>query len=359
MKVGSICYATSRGLGHLCRDFYKNQVITDVMVMEHGRVPTNWDWYPGAPKTSLQRMDLLAMQEFCQGKDAMLFFETPFSWSLFEHCRRIGVRTYLVTMYECTPRLHVPPYAYLCPSVLDYDIFSASVEREDDTRAFKYKWKAVPGMGGARAVWVDLPVEYPWRRRDKALEFVHNGGYLGMKTRAGRVTREGTTTLIEAMKHVKSPISLTIRVQENVPPEYVRACDGDSRIRYLPESVQYQELYADGDVCVGAQRWNGCSLPLQEAFASGMLVINTDRYPMNTWLPNGPLVPVRNWLKGSSIGGSYMPFDEADVHPEDLAEKIDEWYGRDICGVSLWGQRWAETMSWSALKPKWMEVLSE
>lgn len=267
----------------------------------------------------------------------------------------------MITMYECTPIHHAHPDVYLCPSVLDMDYFAdPGVSLDLNSQEHKYRdlWKMVEGIGGTRSAWVALPVEYPWRERTRAEHFVHNGGYLGMKTRAGGVMREGTTTLIESMKHVRSPIRLTIRVQENVPGGYQRIMAGDPRIQYRPETVRYEELYREGDVCVGAQRWNGCSLPLQEAFASGMLVMNTDRYPMNTWLPNGPLVPVRDWIKGACIGGSYTRFDEANVHPEDLAAKIDEWYGKDITGLSHWGRRWAERMTWKALRHKWLEVLS-
>lgn len=367
MRCGSICYATSRGLGHLARDFHRHGLITEVFVMEHPSVPSNRaDWYPGAPYTELRRPDVHAMHEFCRGMDAVVFFETPFHWPLLQTLRG-KVRTFLVTMYECTPRYHVRPDVYLCPSVLDLDVFADHGEEIEAARdigpghvvgsTLNTLWKDRPGRDGARAVWVQLPVEYPWRLRERAEHFVHNGGYLGVRTRQGGVQREGTTTLIEAMRHVKSPIRLTIRVQENVSPAHQRLCAEDPRVQYVPETVPYTELYATGDVCVGAQRWNGCSLPLQEAFASGMLVMNTDRYPMNTWLPNEPLVPVRSWLKNSSIGGSYLEFDEADVHPEDLAAKIDEWYGRDVSALSRRGLEWAKKNSWEVLLPKWKKVL--
>lgn len=333
MRVGSICYATSRGLGHLCRDFHRHGLVTDVMVVEHPGVPTNRDWYPGAPTTPLRQPDVGLMREFCKGKDAMLFFETPFHWPLLDYCRGVGVKTFLVTMYECTPTRRPHPYKYICPSLLDVEYFG--------------RWDHA---------YLPLPVEYPWRLRTRAFHFVHNGGYLGVRARGG-VQREGTTTLIEAMQHVKAQIKLTIRVQENVSQRHVAMCMADPRIRYLPLNVPYDRLYAEGDVAVGAQRWNGCSLPLQEAFAAGMLVINTNRFPMNTWLPRDPLVPARREIPGSKIGRPYLEFTEADVHPEDLAATIDKWFGRDITEYSLRGKHWAAENSWETLKPRWQEVL--
>lgn len=355
MRVGTIGYATERGLGHLVRDFYRKRVITDVMVVRHPSIPTREDWYPGAPYANPNggyRLDL--MEAFCNGKDAMLFFETPFHYSIFEYCRRKGIRTYLVTMYECTHRVHIPPHRYLCPSLLDMDYF----EHPDSKAANMYRtpWESKEGVDGARVTLVQLPTEYQFRQRHRARHFVHNGGYLGVRAKGG-VMREGTMTLIQAMHYVQSPIRLTIRVQENVPAQYQAICAQDPRIEYLPQHIPYEDLYAEGDVAVGAQRWNGCSLPLQEAFAAGMLVMNTNRYPMNTWLPAEPLVPVWRYIPKSAIGRPYMEFDEADVSPQDLAATIDKWYDRDIQSYSTLGARWAAQHSWAALESKWREVL--
>jgi hypothetical protein len=268
----------------------------------------------------------------------MLFFETPFYWPVFDYCREIGVRTYLCTMYECTPIVRpFHPHKYLCPSLLDVDYF----------RSHPHELVQLP---------VDSRVR--WRLREKAEHFVHNGGYLGMRGKDG-VMREGTETVIRAMQYVKSPIQLTIRVQENVSQELQGICGTDARITYVPENVEYGDLYGVGDVAVGAQKWNGCSLPLQEAYASGLLVINTDRYPMNTWLPPEPLVRADRKIENSSIGGPYMKFTECCIDPIVLAAKMDEWYGRDCANYSLAGKAWAYTNSWELLRPVWKELLSK
>ncbi len=332
MKVGTICYATSRGLGHLAKGFYDHGLITDVCTVQHPSVPTNWEWYPNTPVIDLRKVgrDGLTnafLRQFCEGEDAMLFFETPFDWSLMDHCRGLGVRTYLVTMYECTPAHHSKPYKYLCPSRLDLEYF--------------------PG-----GQLVQLPVEYPWRQRVVAEHFVHNGGYLGLRG------REGTTILIDAMQYVKSPIRLTIRVQENVSSAYQLMMAKDKRIEYVPQCVSYEQLYGEGDVAVMPQKFNGCSLPLMEAYASGMLVMTTNRFPANTWLPNEPMIPVAGYNRGVQVGGPYMKFDEAIIEPRTIAETIDAWYGRNIEAHSLLGKYWAEANSWDKLVPTWKELLS-
>lgn len=325
MKVGTIAYSTSRGLGHLAKSFIDHGLITDILVVKHPGVPMN-DWYPDAPKTDLRSLDHGLMQDFVSDKEAMLFFETPFWWPIIPYCESIGVRTYLITMYECTPTTHSVPHKYICPSLLDMKYFPE------------------------RSVFLPLPVEYPWKLRTRAEWFIHNGGYLGMRG------REGTILLIEAMSMVKSPIRLTVRVQENVPAQWQKRLAVDKRCEYIAETVPYYDLYGSGDVVVQPQKFNGCSLPLQEARASGMLVMTTDRYPMNTWLPREPLIPVAGYTK-QRIGGAYLEFDEATINPEDIAATIDKWYGADITEYSEWAPHWASLMSWEVLLPEYRRVL--
>ena len=51
-------------------------------------------------------------------------------------------------------------------------------------------------------------------------------------------------------------------------------------------------LFDVGDVFLFPDKFNGLSLPLQEAYASGMAVMSTGRYPASQWLPNDPMIPV-------------------------------------------------------------------
>jgi hypothetical protein len=333
VKVGTFAYPTSRGLGHLAKDFADHGITTDTLVVEHASIPSNADWYPSAPRTNARRLDRNLMFDFCRGKDAMLFFETPFLWDVIPHCAAIGVRTYLLVMHECTPAVHSPPHRYLCPSSLDMHYF-----KDHD------------------AVFLQLPVDpqkVPWRQREKAELYVHHGGYLGLRG------REGTALLIDAMRYVKSPLKLQIRVQENVDATRQRQMAQDARIEYLPQTIPFAELWQDGDVYVAPQKFNGCSLPLQEAYASGMLVMTTDRFPMNTWLPREPMIPTKGILKDVQVGGPYLPFDESVIDPEDIARTMDAWHERDIAEWSRRGRAWAEANSWEQLKPLWMEQLSK
>jgi hypothetical protein len=97
-------------------------------------------------------------------------------------------------------------------------------------------------------------------------------------------------------------------------------------------------------------------LPLQEAYASGMLVMAGNRFPMNTWLPEAPLIPVEGYRK-TRIGPPYLEFEQAIYDPKKIAERIDYWYDRPIWDCSLMGKAWAEENSWEKLGPKYRQLL--
>lgn len=332
MKVGTFCFATSRGLGHLAREFYDHGVITDPLIVLHDAVPNHVEWYaPSTPKTRIEKQDRQLFRDFVADKDAMLFFETPFDWSILEHCRRIGVRTYIVTMHECTPDPPPDrPTRWIHPSLLDVELF------------------ADHGPG----VFLMLPVEYPWKLRTTARHFVHNGGYLGHHG------REGTREIFEAMGYVKATdIQVTVRMQERVEDRYFDMVAGDPRFRWMKGDFPHEQLYAEGDVAVIPQKYNGCSVPIQEALASGMVVMTTNRFPTNSYVPAEPLIPKSGTIK-TRIARHLMEFEEAVLDPKVIAATIDKWAGEDIGRFSETGRRAARWFSWEYLKPQWMEVLS-
>lgn len=328
MRVGSVVYATDQGLGYLAKSFFDAGVVTDVAVVAHGRHTTHWDWYlPGSLRVmNLRRpSECEAMKGLCRRVDAMLFFETPFHWPLIDYCREIGVATFLMTMYECTPKvLPSTPDIFLCPSLLDSQYFPQE-----------------------RSTYLPVPVDpVPWRQRTKAEVFVHNAGHGGLKG------RNGTRELLEAIPLVRSGAKFIVRSQEPIP--HKPHPNLEVRIGTVPRS----ELYDEGDVFIFPEKFNGLSLPLQEAKASGMLVVAADRFPINTWLHREPRIPVREY-RTTSIGPPYNEFQEAVIDPVDIARMVDSLYGKDITNISLHGQKWAETMSWEILKPQYLEEITK
>lgn len=300
--VGSIVLATEQGLGYLAKAFYDNGIIDLVEIRQHTTRKNHYEWYKG----HVNRETLL---EKC---DTLIFFETPFDWKIIVQAREKGIKTILIPMYECT-RYPFPyqPDEIWCPSDLDYKFYTDK---------------------GEVCKKIQIPVDVKWKLREKARVFVHNAGNGGLGG------RNGTRELLEAIKYVKNPIKLVVRSQIDIKKVI------DPRIEYQIGTMD--NIWEKGDVFVFPEKFNGLSLPLQEAFASGMLVMCGDRFPMTEWLPNKPMIPVKGFTRERIA----VEFNSAQYDPKTIAEVIDKWYDKDIKSFSLLGKEFGEKNSWKNLK---------
>ena len=304
--TGSIVLTTHQGLSYLAKDFYDNGIIDLVAVHHHTSRQNHYDWYPNR----------VSVEELLDKCDTLLFFETCFSATILTEAKKRGIKTILMVMYECTPPTITKMVDEIwSPSLLDKKYYPTSKV-------------------------VKVPVNVKWKLRSKARVFVHNAGNGGLGG------RNGTKELIEAFKHVKSDAKLILRSQ--IPIK----CDNpkiDVRIG------QFDDIWNEGDVFVFPEKFNGLSLPLQEAFASGMMVMAGDRFPMNTWLPSEVLIPVVGYHKEKIS----LEFDCAEYNPKDIAKLIDRWYNCDISAFSLLGKEFNEIHSWKNQKEKLKELMSQ
>lgn len=326
MKIGTLSYATEQGLGLLAKAFYYNEVLTNIIIVRNGRRHTHEEWYPDNTLQISKPSDFTSdfVKEFIAEMDVMLFFETPFEWSLIPFCRDVGTKSALMPMHECMPETwHYQPDIILNPSHLEQKLY-------------------------AQGIHIPVPVDVRWRQRKLARHYVHNAGHLGLRG------RNGTTELLQALTLVRSPIQFTLRSQEKVNiPRIPKHID----FSYIHGNVAYESLFNAGDVFIFPEKFNGLSLPLQEARASGMCVMATQRFPMTEWLPHKYLTLPRSY-RPMQVGPPFRRFDCAVVDPADIAETIDKWYNTDISETSLEGKEWAEQHSWEVLRPKYMEALA-
>lgn len=332
MRVGTVCFAIERGLGYLAKSFYDNGIVTDPIYIAYGKMKDHPEWYPDGIYVTTRPFLNEETKALIRELDVMLFFETPHDWGFIDYARSVGVRTVLMLMYECTkdPMPYVPD-RYLCPSKLDQDYF--------------------PDYG--KSIYLPVPVDEPWQLRERARAFVHNAGQIGLRG------RNGTLEILQAMKHVKSPIKLVVRSQSQELWDIVERVPGireDDRVQLNVGHFLYQSLRKDCDVCLTGEKFNGLSLPLQECRAAGMLVMTANRYPVNTWLPIEPLYPVAGYRK-ARIAKGYLEFEEAILDPVAIAGWIDKYYDTDITEYSKQGREWAETMTWEEWKPRYLEAL--
>lgn len=308
MSIGAIVLATDQGLGYLARDFYRNGIIDYVYIHEHSTRQNHRDWYAREHVVS-------SIDELIEKSDTIFAIETFFNWKVIPKAREKGKKTCIMVMYECTPHpLPYQPDLILSPSDLDTDYYPESTR-------------------------VTVPVHGQPRLRTKAQTFVHNAGNGGLGG------RNGTKELLEALQYVRSPIKLILRSQ--VPLKV----PNDPRIDYRQGT--FENIWDEGDVFIFPEKFNGLSLPIQEAFASGMLVMSSDRHPFNKWLPTEPLIPVDNFKKERLA----VEFDMAQLSPVAIARAIDSWYDKDITKFSELGITWGQANSFDKWKERYRALM--
>jgi hypothetical protein len=263
----------------------------------------------------------------------VLFFETPFDWAFANRCHERGVKTVIIPMYEWF--LERPPHKFdlfINPSLLDQRYFPEGVH-------------------------IPIPVEdhITWSPRKNAIKFLHNAGNIGSKN------HKGTLELLKSLAFLTMPIDLTIRCQK---PEGMYKLIHEAALpkgcvqpTIVTGEIPREQLFDDQyDVYIAPEKYNGLSLPLQEAFASGMMVMTTNRFPANTWLPTAPLIPP-TMTRTTQVMGGHLKFEESVINPICIAEAIEQWYGRNIELISLAGKTYAEANSWAVLKPLYIAAL--
>ena len=330
MKIGTINWATYSGLGILTKEFWDNGIINDILIPIHPNLPDHSSiFYPG--KTTISppnsNYDINILENYIKELDILFLFETHFYPETIPLAKKYKIPVVVMPMYEWSP-FPMDADMFIVPSQIDYDYYK----------------KMYPDH---RIIFLPVPSNsnIKWKLKEKALTFMHNGGNGSFHD------RNGTLALIQALPHIKSPIKLKLKAQKLNLPQI-----NDPRVEVINKHIPFDELWEDVDVFLFVERFNGLSLPLQEAHASGCLIISGDRYPINTWLPNKPLVKpcgVETYNFQPGINFLAEKYD-----PKAIAKKIDEFYNTDITEYSLAGKAWSESNSWKYLKPRYLDLLT-
>ena len=326
MKIGIVARCDVGGLGNLTYDFWKHihQISRELVIFSYRG--DNPNLYPKAIPCQKGRPTLEEIDNFLKDIDIVLAFETPYNWNIFAKAKEKGIKTILIPMYEWSDVISpVMPDLYLCPSKLDYQIFK------------KYP---------IRAEYLPIPVdrrEFPFKLREKAETFVFNNGG------GGTGGRNGLTELLEAIPLVKAQVKFLIRSYSQIPEIK------DKRIEKVEGVVDHLDLYKEGDIFLFPHKFDGLSLPIQEALSCGMPVISTDMFPHNNYLPKEWLFEPKGFERGK-VAPEARLINVATLDPKKIAEKIDEWANRDITKESKKADEIAEQLSWENLHQKYIKL---
>lgn len=328
-QLGVLAYSTHTGLGYQTRDYVKH--LKPAKVLEIDLSPLNGkqqhNWYPNAQRVVGYPKDH-ELREFLTGLDVVLMAETPLNYNLYSIAREMGVRTVNVINWEFFDHIVHPDYPL--PDV----IVMPSVWHWDEAKAFA-------DAHGIEIHQIHHPVDrddFPFRQR-------HTAKPLHIAGNPAAEDRNGTWDFLAAC-HDGIVTTQSEELARHLRMRY-RHCNVYTNIH------DANQLYNLGDVMVLPRRYGGNCLPLNEALSTGMPVVMPDISPNSHLLPPEWLVPAR-------IRGSFTPRTKIDIFEVDvdaLRAKIEWFKTADMAVESKKADAIAESISWNALKDRYLEIL--
>lgn len=271
---------------------------------------------------------------WARGLDVILTAETFYLPTAPDIARQLGVPTILIGNREflAWATKSPPPFPdlFISPSTWDLAIWP------------------VP------TVHLPTPVDrtrFPFTLRTHARAFLHAAGHAAIGDRAG------TRDVAKAARRLPSTIRLIVRAQDSIADLFSTArCQVEAH--YATNLPDARDLYADADVLIAPRRYGGQSLLLQDALSLGMPVIALQREPESSILPPSTLVRANPWMSLRMPGGQITCYQCA---PGNLAFRIKELAATPslVEAASRAADAYAESISWTQLKPQWESVLTQ
>ena len=340
MRLGLIARADSRGLGVQTKAFHDQMQPTKTLVVDCPSIqplPLRRDWYPDAEWVKIPTTD--DFNKFLDGIDTVFTCETGYNAALWDMAEVRGIKTVLQANFEFLDRLDRPTL-WLAPSL----------------------WRINEWPEGT--VHLPVPVEtehFPARDLpDLPTRLLHIVGRPTLD-RGRDMHRNGTIDFLNALQHVTTKCTVTIRCQHDTYANDLIRTHGirmptNVDLQVIPNDLpNYWDAYQTEHALIMPRRFGGLCLPANEAVAAGIPVIMPDIDPNDTWLPPEWLVPA------SQVGAerAKQVIDTYAVDPIQLAVKLQQlltdpgFYGE----AKKTAQKLRWRLSWDSLKRYYLEVL--
>lgn len=356
MKLGLIARADNTGLGMQTWEFYRAMKPDKTLVVDISAMNGNKQYPERYPDATFVKIPTDGdIREFLQGLDVVFLAEAEYNPHLYIIAKQMGVKVANQYNYEFFTWLVVKdlpaPDMFIAPSHWNYDKVQAYCDQHN-----------------IKHVYLHCPVNreaIPFREIDEARTFLHVAG------RSAAMDRNGTESVIQASKFVKSGAKIVIHFQgqQGLSHQATRTIDeyreylqqyGNPDIVTIQEKEfdNYADVYKEGDVMLLPRRYGGNCLPLNEALSAGMPVLMPDISPNNTFLPE-------QWLIPADKIGEFAPRTTIDIYgvnPYLLAGEIDKlYYSREgeFKTHNRLADAVAQTISWENMKPQYLKAFEE
>lgn len=357
IKIGLVARADNSGLGTQTYEFYRHMQPAKTMVVDISRLNGNKIYPERYPDAKFIRGIPLPrdIDAFLGGLDVVFIAEAPYNYYLYERARELGVKTSVQYNYEFFDWFAHPHYPK--PDML----IAPSRWHFEDVQAWCNEHEV-------EHIYLHCPVNrvlLPRRAITKARTFLHVVG------RSAAFDRNGTETVIDASKYLKTPAFIEIHFQGEqglghqataTVADYIgRLYKQGNPNRVTIQQIDfdsYQNVYKESDVLLLPRRYGGNCLPMNEALSLGMPVVMTDISPNKEFLPS-------EWLIPAERIGEFTPRTTVDIYgsdPRELAAKIDEFYSmseKEMRKQNDLADYLAETIAWHNMKEYYDKVLRE
>lgn len=331
MRIGTLAYSTSTGLGYQVKSYIKHLPVTKIMNVDlsghNGMVQNNW--YPGAYNVVGYPSDD-QIREFLTDIDVMLFAETPLNYNFYTIARERGIKTANVINWEFFDHLVKPELP-----LPDLIIMPSTWHLQEAIQFGKQM--------GVQVIQLHHPVdreEIPFRER-------HSNIPMHLAGKPAYNDRNGTWDFLQACP-TGTVVTQSSDLGWQIANRY-RASTVHTNI------VNNNQIYSFGDIMVLPRKYGGNCLPLNEALSSGMPVIMPDIEPNNDILP-------AEWLVPAIKTDTFTPRTVVDIYTcntDALRLKIYELQSQDIKELSKRASIIADGISWETLRPAYLTALED
>ena len=312
--VGLLVFSNNSGIGiqsrRLCYALKPNKILAIDSSGFSKNKEQHWDWY--SQFTGILTKGFPTNREidvFLKGLTTVFCIENPLNFHLLNECKRLGIKLYIQSNYEFCDHLNKDltlPTKFLMPS---YWMLGEMGRR----------------FGTERVMYLPPPINPQEFTKAREINFRRKGKkYLHIIGTLATNDRNGTLSIIEALKQSKGDYEIIIRSQHELPAEYMTE---DRRVKYeIRNSQEVADMYYDFDAVILPRRYGGLSLVCNEALMSGLPVIMTDISPNNQLLP-------KKWLISARRSKQLMTRVYIDVYsadPVELGKKLDELSTSDL-----------------------------
>ena len=352
MRIGTIAFSSSTGLGYESRDFCDHMKPTKVLIDDlsaHNKMPVDHSWAPNA--RVVEHNDFVFDNGYGPNEhidwltddiDVLVIHETPLNHGLYKIARQKGVKTIQRTNAEFVDGYNHPDWPR--PDYIGMPTSWHTDKLEELNMGEVISWP-VP---------VDRSKITP-RAIGECETMIHIIG------RPTYMDRNGTLPFLKAAYELRRTFKYKVFLQEPTDPR------AEQHFAEVREALNYYgkhiELITDvndpndlyqGEVLVLPRRYGGLCLPMQESLAACLPVIMTDIRPNFDRLP-------KEWLVPSTYKDNFFfhaPVDVYDCNVSDLALKMLQFDDPTfMTRASKQADLIADQISWDTLKPYYDETL--